>query len=283
MVKDELRQLLEDVKNNRIEVDSALHRLKDLPYEDLGFAVVDHHRALRKGFPEVIFCQGKTVEQVARIFRHLCDGRRSILGTRASREAYEAVREIYPDAQYHELARTIVVHRGENPLPKGRVLVMSAGTSDIPVAEEAAVTAEVMGNEVKRCYDVGVAGIHRLFAKLDLIRWAHVLIVVAGMEGALASVVGGLAHQPVIAVPTSVGYGASFNGLSALLCMLNSCASGVGVVNIDNGFGAGALANSITGYAQSIQDGIYPKGNLSGSIDVISGKALRLEKRIHDR
>lgn len=253
MVKDELRQLLEDVKNNRIEVDSALHRLKDLPYEDLGFAVVDHHRALRKGFPEVIFCQGKTVEQVARIFRHLCDGRRSILGTRASREAYEAVREIYPDAQYHELARTIVVHRGENPPPKGRVLVMSAGTSDIPVAEEAAVTAEVMGNEVKRCYDVGVAGIHRLFAKLDLIRWAHVLIVVAGMEGALASVVGGLAHQPVIAVPTSVGYGASFNGLSALLCMLNSCASGVGVVNIDNGFGAGALANSITGYAQSIQ------------------------------
>lgn len=246
MVKDELRKLLEDVKNHRIEVDNALHRLKNLPYEDLGFAVVDHHRALRKGFPEVIFCQGKTVEQVALIFRRLCDGRRSILGTRASLEAYEAVREIYPDAGYHELARTIVVRRGESPAPKGKILVMSAGTSDMPVAEEAAITAEIMGNEVKRCYDVGVAGIHRLLDKLNIIRWAHVLIVVAGMEGALASVVGGLADQPIIAVPTSIGYGASFNGLSALLCMLNSCASGVGVVNIDNGFGAGALANAIT-------------------------------------
>lgn len=246
MVKDELRQLLEDVKDNKVEVGDALNRLKNLPYEDLGFALVDHHRALRKGFPEVVFCQGKTVEQVAQIFKRLCCGQRSILGTRASREAFEAVREIYPDAVYHELARTIVVYRGEQPPKKGNVLVMSAGTADIPVAEEAAITAEVMGNDVRRTYDVGVAGIHRLLDKLDMIRWAHVIIVVAGMEGALASVVGGLADQPIIAVPTSVGYGASFSGLSALLCMLNSCASGVGVVNIDNGFGAGALANAIT-------------------------------------
>jgi hypothetical protein len=156
------------------------------------------------------------------------------------------VKAIYPDAGYNELAGTIVVRRGEEPVKKGNVLVMSAGTADLPVAEEAAVTAEIMGNDVRKAYDVGVAGLHRLLDKLDMIRWAHVIIVVAGMEGALASVVGGLADQPVIAVPTSVGYGASFNGLSALLCMLNSCASGVSVVNIDNGFGAGAMANAIT-------------------------------------
>jgi hypothetical protein len=246
MVKDELRQLLEDVKDNRVDVGDALHRLKNLPYEDLGFAVLDHHRALRKGFPEVVFCQGKTINQIAQIFKALCGGKRSILGTRASREAYEAVREIYADAVYHELARLIVVHRGESPAKKGNILVMTAGTADIPVAEEAALTAEIMGNNVRRTYDVGVAGIHRLLDKLETIRWAHVIIVVAGMEGALASVVGGLCDQPMIAVPTSVGYGASFNGLSALLCMLNSCASGVGVVNIDNGFGAAAMANAIT-------------------------------------
>lgn len=251
MVKDELRRLLEDVKNGRVEVDGALQRLKTLPYEDLGFAVLDHHRALRKGFQEVVFCQGKTPEQVALIFERLCGGRRTVLGTRAGSEAYEAVRGIYPDARYHELARTIVVHRGEKPPEKGRILVISAGTADLPVAEEAAVTAGVMGNEVRRCYDVGVAGIHRLLDQLELIRWAHVIIVVAGMEGALASVVGGLAGQPIIAVPTSVGYGASFNGLSALLGMLNSCASGLGVVNIDNGFGAAALANAITAMIES--------------------------------
>lgn len=246
VVKDELRQLLEDVKNNRVEVADALGKLKNLPYEDLGFAVVDHHRALRKGFPEVIFCQGKTAEQIALIFRKLCCGQRSILGTRAVPEAYAAVKEIYPDAGYDPLARTILVRRGEEPAKKGNILVMSAGTADVPVAEEAAITAEIMGNDVRRAYDVGVAGIHRLLDKLETIRWAHVIIVVAGMEGALASVVGGLADQPIIAVPTSVGYGASFNGLSALLCMLNSCASGVSVVNIDNGFGAGAMANAIT-------------------------------------
>lgn len=246
MGKDELRQLLEDVKANKVDVGEALNKLKNLPYEDLGFAVVDHHRALRKGFPEVIFCQGKTADQTAQIFKKLCCGSRSVLGTRAFPEAYEAVKEIYPDAEYNQLARTIIVRRGEEPPRKGKILIMSAGTADLPVAEEAAVTAEIMGNDVLKTYDVGVAGIHRLLDKLELIRWAHVIIVVAGMEGALASVVGGLADQPIIAVPTSVGYGASFNGLSALLCMLNSCASGVSVVNIDNGFGAGAMANAIT-------------------------------------
>lgn len=246
MVKDELRLLLENVKDGSIDTEDALKRLKTLPYEDIGFAVVDHHRALRKGFPEVVFCQGKTVDQIAKIFDRLCGGKRTILGTRASKEAYLAVREIFQDAVYNELSRTIVVYRGEDPVIKGNILVMSAGTADLPVAEEAAITAEVMGNEVQRTYDVGVAGIHRLFDRLDRIRWADVIIVVAGMEGALASVIGGLADQPIIAVPTSVGYGASFNGLSALLCMLNSCASGMSVVNIDNGFGAAAMANAIT-------------------------------------
>jgi NCAIR mutase (PurE)-related protein len=246
MLIDELHQLLEDVKNSKVEVGEALNTLKDLPYKDLGFAMLDHHRALRKGFPKVVFCQGKTVAQVALIFKNLCEGRRSILGTRASKEVLVAVREVFPDAVYHELARTIVVHRGEPLVKKGNILVMSAGTADMPVTEEAAVTAEIMGNHVRRAYDVGVAGIHRLLDKLDIIRWADVIIVVAGMEGALASVVGGLSERPMIAVPTSVGYGASFNGLAALLCMLNSCASGVSVVNIDNGFGAAAMANAIT-------------------------------------
>lgn len=246
MEREELRRLLEDLKNGKTDVSGTMEKLKYLPYEDLGFAMVDHHRALRKGFPEVVFCQGKTAEQVVRIFSSLCDGRQNILGTRASPDIYRSVRQLYPDAEYNPLARTIVVNRGEEPAKKGRILVMSAGTADLPVAEEAAVTAEVMGNEVERCYDVGVAGLHRLLGKLEMIRWAHVVIVVAGMEGALASVVGGLCEQPVIAVPTSVGYGASFNGLAALLCMLNSCASGVSVVNIDNGFGAGAMANTIT-------------------------------------
>lgn len=246
MLKAELRQLLEDVKNDRVEVAEALERLKALPYEDLGFAALDHHRALRKGFPEVVFCQGKTADHIAQIFRRLCEGQRSVLGTRAFPEAYEAVKEIYPDVEYNPLARTILVRRGGEIARKGNILVMSAGTADLPVAEEAVITAEIMGNHVRKAYDIGVAGIHRLFDKMDLIRWAQVIIVVAGMEGALASVVGGLAEQPVIAVPTSVGYGASFNGLSALLTMLNSCASGVAVVNIDNGFGAAAMANAIT-------------------------------------
>jgi NCAIR mutase (PurE)-related protein len=246
MTVDQLRQLLLDVRHGRIEVDAALNKLKVLPYEDLGFAKVDHSRALRKGFPEVVFCQGKTASQVVEIVKRLYSSNPTVLATRATREVYEAVRAVFDEAVYSELGRTIVLHRGERPPQRGNVLVMTAGTADIPVAEEAAVTAEVMGNHVRRCYDVGVAGIHRLLDNMEMIKWAHVIIVVAGMEGALASVVGGLAEQPVIAVPTSVGYGASFGGLAALLCMLNSCASGVGVVNIDNGFGAAALANAIT-------------------------------------
>jgi len=244
--KEELRHLLEAVQERNLDVADALARLKNLPYEDLGFAKIDHHRALRKGFPEVIFCQGKTIEQILAIYKKLSGSNRAILGTRAEPAVYEAVRQVFPAAEYSPLGRTIVVRQGAPVSAKGNVLVMSAGTADMPVAEEAALTAEVMGNNVQRCYDIGVAGIHRLFAQLDLVDWAQVLIVVAGMEGALASVVGGLTEKPVIAVPTSVGYGASFNGLAALLAMLNSCASGVGVVNIDNGFGAAALANAIT-------------------------------------
>jgi len=246
MTNDELRQLLMDVNKGRLDVDAALDKLKTLPYEDIGFAKLDHHRALRKGFPEVVFCQGKTTAQIVEIMKKLCQNNHTVLATRAGREVFEAVRADLDDAVYSDLARTIVVYRGERSVPKGNVLVVTAGTADMPVAEEAAITAEVMGNQVRRCYDVGVAGIHRLLDKLDMFKWAQVVIVVAGMEGALASVVGGLVEQPVIAVPTSVGYGASFQGLAALLSMLNSCASGVGVVNIDNGFGAATLANAIT-------------------------------------
>ena len=253
MHADSLRRLLGQVQDGHLSVDAALDKMKDLPFEDLGFAVVDHHRALRKGFPEVIFCQGKTNEQILEIFARLSEGNSNILGTRASRDVYLAVLERFPTAQYNDPARTIVVNRTQEANTNGKILVMSAGTTDLPVAEEAAVTAEVLGNQVRRVYDVGVAGLHRLLDKLELIRWAQVIIVVAGMEGALPSVIGGLAEQPVIAVPTSVGYGAGFNGLAALLGMLNSCASGVAVVNIDNGFGAGAMAGAITRQIYSLQ------------------------------
>ncbi len=244
-----LVSLLERVRAGEISVPEALEELRFLPFEDLGFAKLDHHRLLRNGFCEVVFCQGKTPEQVARIVARLAAVHDPVLATRASREAFEATRELVPEARYYSEARIIAVER----LPReerercGRVLVVSAGTADLPVSEEAAVSAEVMGCEVERLYDVGVAGIHRLFHHLDLLRWADVIIVVAGMEGALASIVGGLVEQPVIAVPTSVGYGAHLNGLATLLGMLNSCAAGVGVVNIDNGFGAAALARAIVG------------------------------------
>ncbi|HWR43632.1 nickel pincer cofactor biosynthesis protein LarB [Sporomusa sp.] len=238
--------LLKEFKAGGLSLDEALEKLKILPYEDLEFVKLDHHRLLRQGFAEVVFCQGKTVEQVLAIMNRLADYNRSILATRATREMYDAVKRVLPDAEYHELARLITIERQKPPVDNERfILVMSAGTSDIPVAEEAAITAEMMGNEVKRVYDVGVAGIHRLLDQRKLIEEANVLIVVAGMEGALASVVGGMAAKPVIAVPTSIGYGANFGGLSALLSMLNSCAAGVGVVNIDNGFGAGRLASII--------------------------------------
>ncbi|AKX93333.1 1-(5-phosphoribosyl)-5-amino-4-imidazole-carboxylate carboxylase [Moorella thermoacetica] len=246
MNQEQLKDLLLAYKNGQTDLETVMNHLKHLGDEDLGFAKVDHHRALRNGFPEVIFGQGKTREQVVAIACRLAAAGSTVLVTRTDRETYQEVAARLPAAEFNELARTIVVDAGEIRPTGGRVAVLSAGTADLPVAEEAAVTAAVMGNEVERIYDVGVAGIHRLLGRVDLVRQADVVIVVAGMEGALASVVAGLVDRPVIAVPTSVGYGASFGGLAALLTMLNSCASGIGVVNIDNGFGAAALATTIT-------------------------------------
>ena len=245
MNSDDLKKLLEDVKNGSVDVEHAYKEIKDLPYEDLGFAKVDHHRAIRNGYPEVIYCEGKTINQIVEIVERLMEKNNNILATRASREVYDAISEITCEAEYHRDARIVVVKRKKILVSEKEIAVITAGTSDIPVAEEAAITAEVLGNKVIRIYDVGVAGIHRLLSKMDVISRANVIIVVAGMEGALASVVGGLVDKPVVAVPTSVGYGANFGGLSALLTMLNSCASGIGVVNIDNGFGAGYLASNI--------------------------------------
>jgi pyridinium-3,5-biscarboxylic acid mononucleotide synthase len=245
MNTDNIKKLLEDVKESNIDIETALNKLKDLPYTDLGFAKIDNHREIRVGYPEVIYCEGKTVEQVRDIVALMLTKDCNVLGTRATEEMYKEVKKLSGDAQYNKLARTITIKRKEVALTGSYIAVVAAGTSDLPVVEEAAVTAEILGNRVERVIDVGVAGIHRLFSKLDLIKGAKVVIVVAGMEGALASVVGGLVDKPVIAVPTSVGYGANFGGLSALLCMLNSCASGISVVNIDNGFGAGYLASMI--------------------------------------
>ncbi len=240
-----LRILLQSVRDQDCTIDEAVKRLKSLPFDDLGFARVDHHRCLRCGFPEVILCQGKTADQVAAIATSIVNAGNDLLATRAERAVFEAVAKKIPDAVYNDLGRTIVVRRKPAKLAKGTILVVTGGTSDIPVAEEARTTAEVMGNPVNVIYDAGVAGIHRLLRNHDELRLANVLIVVAGMEGALASVVGGLVDRPVIAVPTSIGYGANFGGLAALLSMLNSCASGVTVVNINNGFGAGYVASLI--------------------------------------
>jgi len=240
-----LRQLLTGVKAGKLSVDSAVSSLRRLPFEDMGFATVDHHRAIRCGFPEVIFCPGKTVEQVRAIFRKLAANGQNVLATRASAETYQAVKPDFPAARYEELARAIVLRQGRQPRPAGHIAVVAAGTSDLPVAEEARVTAEIMGQRVTTHYDVGVAGLHRLLARSEALQSANVIVVAAGMEGALASVVGGLVAVPVIAVPTSVGYGASFGGLAALLTMLNSCSSGVSVVNIDNGFAGGYIAAMI--------------------------------------
>jgi NCAIR mutase (PurE)-related protein len=240
-----LRKLLEDIHQQRTTPDQGLEALRHLPYEDLGFAQIDHHRGLRQGFPEVVFCQGKTVEQVSQIVQRIRATGSDVLATRASADVFAAVQALFPEAVYHAEGRVVVVRSGDHPRTKGIVLVVSAGTSDIPVAEEAAITAETLGSTTERLYDVGVAGIHRLLGRRKQLFQARVLIVVAGMEGALASVVGGLVDKPVIAVPTSVGYGASFGGIAALLTMLNSCAAGVATVNIDNGFGAGYMAHSI--------------------------------------
>jgi len=240
-----IRALFDEVKAGQLSPDEAVERLRHLPFEDLGFAKVDHHRPLRNGMPEVIFGQGKSPEQVAGIFQRLAQHGSNVLATRISEQQFEAVQKLVPEAEYRNLARAAILRRDLKKYGKGRISVVSAGTSDIPVAEEAAVTAELMGNEVEQVYDVGVAGIHRLLAHRELLTISRVIIVCAGMEGALPSVVGGLVSVPVIAVPTSVGYGAAFQGLAALLGMMNSCASNVTVVNIDNGFGAGYVASLI--------------------------------------
>ncbi len=239
-----LRDLLKQVASGQMNLDAAMYALRKLPFEDLGYAKIDNHRCVRTGVPEVIYCEGKTVHHVQGIARRISQHHDNILATRASRDVYDGIKEVIPDCEYHEAARIVVIK--PRPVARlGNIAVVSAGTSDIPVAEEAAVTAEVLGNRVNRIYDVGVAGIHRLLHACEDLFQANVAVAVAGMEGALASVVGGLVSCPVIGVPTSVGYGASFGGIAALLSMLNSCASGVSVVNIDNGFGAGYQANLI--------------------------------------
>ncbi len=246
MDPNRLRDLLAQVSAGAVSAEVAFEQLKSLPFEDLGFAKVDHHRSLRTGFPEVIFGPGKTAEQIIEITRSLNDGAHNVLITRIDAAMGQRLREAFPDLAYAAGARVAtLIHTQPEIRGRGVVLVVAAGTSDLPVAEEAALTAELMGNVVERVHDVGISGIHRLFAHRDQLREAAVLIVVAGMEGALPSVVAGLVDKPVIAVPTSIGYGASFGGLAALLAMLNSCAAGVTVVNIDNGFGAGVAATLI--------------------------------------
>ncbi len=245
MNAEAIKKLFEQVKRGKLSPDDAVQRLKHLPFEDIGFANVDHHRALRVGMPEVIFGPGKSPAHLTEIFAKLAERGNNVLATRVTAEQHRAVKRKFRKAEFHELARAITLTQDTTQHGKGKIVVVSAGTSDIPVAEEAVVTAEIMGNEVQHVYDVGVAGIHRLLARRDILTQARVVIVCAGMEGALPSVVGGLVGVPVIAVPTSIGYGASFHGLTALLGMLNSCASNVSVVNIDNGFGAGYVASII--------------------------------------
>ncbi|MGH9712716.1 MAG: nickel pincer cofactor biosynthesis protein LarB [Candidatus Acidiferrales bacterium] len=247
MDERDIRNLLEAVKRGNLTVEGSLGKLRQLPYEDLGFAKIDHHRALRQGYPEVIFARGKTVKQVAEIVRGMLRAKASsnILITRADRKMFAAVKRVARKAQFHALSGAVAIERSRKNHGKGLILVVTAGTSDIPVAEEALVTAQTMGNRAEAIYDVGVAGLHRLLEHRAKLAEARVIICVAGMEGALPSVVAGMVAAPVIAVPTSTGYGSSFGGLTALLAMLNSCASNVSVVNIDNGFGAGCVASVI--------------------------------------
>jgi hypothetical protein len=245
MTEETIRALLEQVRSRELNIEKALNSLKHLPYEDLGYAKIDHHRGLRQGMPEVILGRGKRPEHVVGVVKKMYAASPNILVTRGDRALYRKVRKVAPAAVFHELSGAITIHRDKTIHGRGKVVVVSAGTSDIPVAEEALVTLQVMGNQAEPLYDVGVAGIHRVIGNRDLLASARVVIVVAGMEGALPSVVAGLVAVPVIAVPTSIGYGASFNGLAALLGMLNSCASNVTVVNIDNGFGAGFVASTI--------------------------------------
>ena len=254
MNKASIRELLENVRRGEKSVDDAITALRDLPFEDLGFAKIDHHRSIRCGFPEVIYCEHKTVEQICMIFDRCAKPGGNVLATRATREVFDAIRNAHGGAEYNEQARTITLRQREKIASTGAIAIIAAGTSDLPIAEEARITTEIMDQHADTFYDVGVAGIHRLLAFQRELQAANVAVVVAGMEGALASVVGGLVDCPVIAVPTSVGYGASFHGLAALLAMLNSCASGVTVVNIDNGFGAGYTAALINRCAQRHTD-----------------------------
>jgi hypothetical protein len=242
LLEENLRELLKAVKKGEISIEEAYQRLKRLAFVDLGFAKVDHHRKIRTGFSEVIFCHNKSRDQVKAVAIELLKYSETLLATKADVSAYEAIKEIASDAKYYSESKLVVVDRRKKKEKRGFALVISAGTSDLPIAEEAAITADLMGARVERLYDVGVAGVHRLLSHAELFEKAQVVVVVAGMDGVLPSLVGGLVSCPVIAVPTSVGYGASFNGLAALLTMLNSCASGVAVVNIDNGFGAGYIA-----------------------------------------
>jgi hypothetical protein len=248
MDAEQVKQILERLQAGDLTADDALAELKWLPYQDLGFARIDTHRRLRTGHPEVVYCSGKTAEQVVEICRRLAERNEAVLATRATPEQFAAVQEALPHAVYHYPARIVEIRQGAVPTPAEdarTILVIAAGTADMPVAEEAVVTATALGSRVERLYDVGVAGLHRLLDQKAIIARANVIIVVAGMEGALPSVVAGMVEQPVLAVPTSVGYGASFQGLSALLTMLNSCATGIAVFNIDNGFGAGSFAHLI--------------------------------------
>ncbi|MFQ5717170.1 MAG: nickel pincer cofactor biosynthesis protein LarB [Nitrospinales bacterium] len=241
-----LKQLLRDVYERKADPEEAFRKLKNMPYENLGFARIDHHRAIRGAMPEVIYCEGKTPEQILLIVKSMMKAESDILATRVHPEVYAKLKPSLPaKAVYNPSGRTLVLKRKKNVKKTGSIIIATAGTADIPVAEEAAVTADLLGSRVETTFDIGVAGIHRVFDQIETFRKARVAVVVAGMDGALASVVGGLISAPVIAVPTSVGYGASFQGLAALLAMLNSCASGVAVVNIDNGFGAGCLAHKI--------------------------------------
>jgi len=244
MEKKEIEEILKQFKSGQIEIKEVLEKLKHFPYDDLGFAKIDSQRQLRKGFPEVIFCQGKTLEQITKITKRIKETGGKIVATRAAPEVYQEIKKIIPEVTYFKEARIVAVEEKKKVSSKF-ILVVSGGTADIPVAEEAAVIAELMGNRVERLYDVGVAGLHRLLTNSKKLLAANVLIVAAGMEGALPSVVGGLVDKPIIALPTSVGYGANFKGLSALLTMLNSCAPGIAVVNVDNGFGAGYIASLI--------------------------------------
>lgn len=246
MNEESLRRLISEVKTGQASVEEAVTKLKNLPYEDLGFARLDHHRALRTGQSEVIFCQGKQTEHIITILEHLGSQASNVLATRLSPDKAENILKRFPSAFYDPLAQCLIFRPlDDEPKYPGTILVMTAGTADLPVAQEAVLTARFMGHDVMTVFDVGVAGLHRLLDQRNLLDKSEVIIVVAGMEGALASVVGGLVEQPVIAVPTSVGYGAHFQGLASLLSMLNSCASGIGVVNIDNGFGAASLASAI--------------------------------------